>query len=177
MTDRSRVRSALRESWAQLGRTFRELAAYRQALLMLVAFLLYNDGIGTIIRMAAIYGEEMGLSRGVMIGAIVMVQFVGIPFAFLFGALAGRIGARPAIFIGLAAYAGYVRLLRWDPVLTPVILQNLPVIDARIRKVVDASVILEHTHFVGLWFQATSGVPGAPQSLVGMPAELVRQPG
>jgi UMF1 family MFS transporter len=102
----STVRSAVRESWAQLGRTFRELAAYRQALLMLVAFLLYNDGIGTIIRMAAIYGEEMGPSRGVMIGAIVMVQFVGIPFAFLFGALAGRIGARPAIFIGLAAYAG-----------------------------------------------------------------------
>jgi UMF1 family MFS transporter len=73
---------------------------------MLVAFLLYNDGIGTIIRMAAIYGEEMGLSRGVMIGAIVMVQFVGIPFAFLFGALAGRIGTRPAIFIGLVTYAG-----------------------------------------------------------------------
>ena len=85
-----------------------------------------------------------------------------------------RSGTGPS---GLAAYAGYVRLLRWDPVLTPVILQNLPVIDARIRKVVDASVILEHTHFVGLWFQATSGVPGAPQSLVGMPAELVRQPG
>lgn len=77
---------------------------------------------------------------------------------------------------GLTAYAGYVRLLKWDPVLTPVILQNLPVIDARIRKVVDASVILEHTHFVGLWFQATSSTPGAPHSLVGMPAELVRQP-
>jgi hypothetical protein len=76
---------------------------------------------------------------------------------------------------GLTAYAGYVRLLKWDPVLTPVILQNLPVIDARIRKVVDASVILEHTHFVGLWFQATSATPGAPNSLVGMPAELVRQ--
>jgi hypothetical protein len=77
---------------------------------------------------------------------------------------------------GLAAYAGYVRLLRWDPVLTPVLLQNLPVIDARIRKVVAASVILEHTHFTGLWFQATSATPGAPEALVGMPAELVRQP-
>lgn len=85
-----------------------------------------------------------------------------------------RSGVGPS---GLAAYAGYVRLLRWDPVLTPVILQNLPVIDARVRKVVDASVILEHTHFVGLWFQATSSVPGAPQALVGMPAELVRKAG
>ena len=78
---------------------------------------------------------------------------------------------------GLTAYAGYVRMLRWDPVLTPVLLQNMPVIDARIRKVVDASVILEHTHFAGLWFQAISGTPGAPTTLVGMPAELVHQPG
>jgi hypothetical protein len=78
---------------------------------------------------------------------------------------------------GLSAYAAYVRLLRWDPVLTPVLLQNMPVIDARIRKVVAASVILEHTHFLGLWFQATSSTPGAPKALVGMPAELVHQPG
>lgn len=78
---------------------------------------------------------------------------------------------------GLTAYAGYVRVLRWDPVLMPVLLQNIPVIDGRVRKVVDASVILEHTHFGGLWFQATSATPGAPKGLVGMPAELVRQPG
>ncbi|HVZ44554.1 MAG TPA: hypothetical protein VHA82_12150 [Ramlibacter sp.] len=78
---------------------------------------------------------------------------------------------------GLASYAAYVRLLRWDPVLTPVLLQNLPVIDARIRRMVAASVILEQTHFSGVWFQATSTTPGAPSALVGMPAELVRQPG
>jgi len=85
-----------------------------------------------------------------------------------------RAGTGPS---GLPAYAGYVRLLRWDAVLTPVLLQNMPVIDARIRKVVDASVLLEHTHFAGLWFQATSATPGAPSVLTGMPAELVRQPG
>lgn len=78
---------------------------------------------------------------------------------------------------GRAAYSAYVRLLRWDPVLTPVLLQNMPVIDARIRKVVAASVILEQTQFVGVWFQATSATPGAPTALVGLPAELVRQPG
>ena len=84
-----------------------------------------------------------------------------------------RSGAGPK---GLMAFAGYVRIVRWDPVLMPVLLQNLPVIDARIRKVVAASVILEHTHFVGLWVQATSKAEGAPQQLVGMPAELVIQP-
>lgn len=78
---------------------------------------------------------------------------------------------------GLTAYAGYVRLLKWDQVLTPVVLQNIPVIDARIRRVVAASVILEHTHFDGVWWQGVAGTPGAPQALTGIPAELVRQPG
>ena len=78
---------------------------------------------------------------------------------------------------GLPAFAGYVRLLRWDPVLTPVLLQNMPVIDARIRKVVRASVILEGTHFAGLWFQATSDTEGSPKALLGLPCELVHQPG
>lgn len=77
---------------------------------------------------------------------------------------------------GLAAYAGCVRILRWDPVTTPVLLQNMPVIDARIRKVVAASVLLEHTHFAGLWFQATAKAENAPQALIGMPTELVHQP-
>ena len=76
---------------------------------------------------------------------------------------------------GLTAFAGYVRILRWDPLLTPVLLQNTPVIDGRIRKVVAASVILEHTHFAGIWFQATSSTLGAPKALVGLPAEIVSQ--
>lgn len=78
---------------------------------------------------------------------------------------------------GLPAYAGYLRLLRWDPVLAPVLLQNLPVVDARVRRVVAASVILEHTHFDGIWVQASGTTPGAPTALVGMPAELKREPG
>ena len=65
---------------------------------MLVAFLLYNDGIGTIIRMASIYGTEIGIDRNAQIAAFVMVQFVGVPCAFLFGALADRIGAKRALF-------------------------------------------------------------------------------
>lgn len=77
---------------------------------------------------------------------------------------------------GFAAFAGHVRILRWDPIM-PVLLQNLPVLDGRIRKVVAASVILEHTHFEGLWFQATCTTEGAPDELLGMPAELVRRPG
>ena len=73
---------------------------------MLLAFLIYNDGIGTIIRMATIFGTEIGIGTGALIGSILIVQFVGVPFSFLFGSLAGRIGAKRAIFIGLVVYAG-----------------------------------------------------------------------
>ena len=73
---------------------------------MLVAFLLYNDGIGTIIRMASIYGAELGIDRNAQIAAFVMVQFVGVPCSFIFGALAGRIGAKQALFGALVVYTG-----------------------------------------------------------------------
>jgi UMF1 family MFS transporter len=54
--------------------------------------------------MATIYGEEIGIGRTALIGTIVIVQFVGIPFSFAFGALASKVGAKNAIFLGLAVY-------------------------------------------------------------------------
>jgi UMF1 family MFS transporter len=96
----------VRAAFLRLGETFRELRSYRDAFLMLLAFLLYSDGIGTIIRMAAIYGSTLGLGRDALIAAILITQIVGVPFAFLFGAVAGRIGARTAIYIGLGVYMG-----------------------------------------------------------------------
>ena len=87
-----------------LRETFRHLGRYRQAVIMLVAFLIYNDGIGTIIRMATIYGTELGIGRGALIASIMIVQFVGIPFAFLFGAFARRIGNKRAVMMGLVVY-------------------------------------------------------------------------
>jgi UMF1 family MFS transporter len=79
---------------------------------MLVAFVIYNDGVVTIIRLATIYGEEIGIDRTGMITAVLLVQFVGVPFAFLYGALAGRIGTKRAILLGVAVYVG-ITLLGW----------------------------------------------------------------
>lgn len=90
----------------RLRETFGELRRYRHAFLMLVAFLVYNDGIGTIIRMAAIYGAEVGIDDTAMLLAILLVQVIGVPFAILFGALAGRIGPKRAILLGLGVYVG-----------------------------------------------------------------------
>jgi MFS transporter, UMF1 family len=86
--------------------TFRALRGYKQAFLMLLAFMIYNDGIQTIQKMAAPYGKELGIADSVLIASILIVQFVGFPFAFLFGAIADRIGAKRTIFVGLLVYAG-----------------------------------------------------------------------
>ena len=48
-------------SFVRLGETFRALRAYKQAFLMLLAFMVYNDGIQTIQKMAAAYGKEIGI--------------------------------------------------------------------------------------------------------------------
>jgi UMF1 family MFS transporter len=104
--DERRGDNPVRVAFTRLGETFKELRLQRDAFLFLLAFLIYNDGIGTVIRMAAIYGAEIGIPQSSLILSILLVQFVGVPFSLLFGALAGRIGPKPAILIGLAAYAG-----------------------------------------------------------------------
>ena len=53
--------------------------------MLLLAFLIYNDGIQTIIRMATTYGTEIGIDENALIGALLLTQFIGVPFGFLFG--------------------------------------------------------------------------------------------
>ncbi|GMU54797.1 MAG: MFS transporter [Candidatus Xenobia bacterium] len=89
---------------SQLGGTLRELRRYRQAWLMMLAFMIYNDGIGTIIRMATTFGSELNLPGGALIGAILLAQVVGIPCTFLFGMLAGWTGPKRAVLGALALY-------------------------------------------------------------------------
>lgn len=98
----------------RLRTTLSEVRDNRDLLLFLGAFLLYADGIGTIIRMASVYGSEIGISSTGIIGALVLVQFLGVPFAFLFGSLPDRVlslggrrlalSTKRAIYIGLAVY-------------------------------------------------------------------------
>ncbi len=104
--DETGLENPLPVAFRRVGRAFRELRGYRNAFLMLVAFLLYNDGIQTIIRMSSIYGAEIGIDRNAQIAAFVIVQFVGVPCSFLFGTVAGRIGAKTALFGALLVYTG-----------------------------------------------------------------------
>jgi UMF1 family MFS transporter len=104
--------SPVKAGFSRLATTFREVTRYKQLLVFLVAFWIYNDGIGTIIKMATAYGDEIGIDMTDMIIALIITQFVGIPFSFLFGSLAKKLGTKRSILLGLGVYtlisiAGY----------------------------------------------------------------------
>ena len=90
--------------FSRLVTTFHKVRRYNELWKFLLAFWLYNDGIGTIIKMATIYGTEIGINSNTLIETLLMIQFVGIPFSFFFGWLAGKIGTKRAIYITLAVY-------------------------------------------------------------------------
>jgi len=153
----------------QLAGTLRELRQYRQAFLMLVAFLIYNDGIGTIIRMAGPYGQEIGLPQEGLIAAFVMVQFVGIPFAFAFGRLAGRIGAKPSIFIALVVYVlislvGYFMTTIWEFFLLSFMVATVQGGSQALSRSLFATMIPKHksSEFFGFFgvFEKFAGIMG-----------------
>ena len=60
--------------------------------------------MNTVIRMGTTFADEIGLPKGPTLLAVLMIQFVGIPFAFAFGLLADRIGAKRSIYLALAVY-------------------------------------------------------------------------
>lgn len=102
---RESVAEVVKVTFQRLGETLREIRHnYRQTFLMLLAFMVYNEGIGTIIRMGGIFAASKDFPPATVITAILLLQFVGIPFAFLFGALAPRLGTKNTILLGLSVY-------------------------------------------------------------------------
>jgi UMF1 family MFS transporter len=111
--------NAVTAAFVRLGHTFREIRKFRDAFVFLFAFLLYNNGIVTIITMATIYGTEIGLKQGDLIGALLLVQFLGVPFTFVYGALARRLGVKGGIYLPLVIYIaicclGYFMTESWQ---------------------------------------------------------------
>jgi len=94
----------VRAGFERLKRTFAEIRRYKELVKFLVAFWLYADGIGTIIKMATIYGAEIGIGTADMAGALLLTQIIGVPFALLFGGLAKRIGPKRCVYLALAVY-------------------------------------------------------------------------
>lgn len=97
-------RNGLRGTWAELAATWTLLRRLPNALLFLLAYWCYIDGVDTIVRMAVDYGLSLGFAAEGLLTALLITQFVGFPAALGFGWIGARIGARRAIWLALAVY-------------------------------------------------------------------------
>jgi UMF1 family MFS transporter len=99
--------------WRQLAATVRDMRGKPLTLAFLLAYLVYNDGIQTVISQASVYGsEELGLSQSTLIVAVLLVQVLAVGGALGMGRLARTYGAKRTILGSLVAWtvtlgAGY----------------------------------------------------------------------
>ncbi|MEV4097940.1 MFS transporter [Streptosporangium saharense] len=108
--------TAVTGSFRQLGRTIAGLRNYPLTLAFLVAYLVYNDGVQTVISFSATYADkELGLSQTTRIAAILMVQFVAFGGALLLGRLAASYGAKRVVMSALVAWMAVVGVAYFLP--------------------------------------------------------------
>jgi MFS transporter, UMF1 family len=91
-------------SFGRIRNTFENLRQFRELFRYLVAFLIYNDGIGIIIGIAVIYGAELGFETTELILALLLVQFVGIPFSLVFGNLPSKGDKRQSMYLAFVLF-------------------------------------------------------------------------
>jgi len=96
--------SVVSTSFRRLWETLSDVRQYKDLFKFLLAFLIYNDGIGTIIGVAAIYGAELGFGSVELILALLLVQFVGIPYSLIFGRLPSKSEKRRAFFLAFVLF-------------------------------------------------------------------------
>lgn len=88
----------------RLGETFKELKAHPKALMFLVAFFFFIDGVYTIIDMATAYGTSLGFDSTSLLLALLLTQIVAFPAAILFGRLSNRYPSERLMYICISAY-------------------------------------------------------------------------
>ena len=94
----------VRKSFVRIWTTFKEIATQKHILVFLVAFFLYSDGLGSIIRLAIAYGTDIGLSSITLLMVLLVTQFVAMPFAIIYGKMSQKIGAKNMIYFGIFTY-------------------------------------------------------------------------
>ena len=103
-------------------KALKEISKFRDLFLFLLAFFVYANGIGTIITMAVAFGTDLGFGSTILIGTLLMVQFVAAPFAILFGKLSKMLGIKKSIYLALLVYTlisiiGYGMSKEWHFIL------------------------------------------------------------
>ncbi len=116
LRDGSPGTNAVTGAFRELGRTMRELRGYPETLRYLVAFLLFNGGVGTVVYAAGSYAtEELEIDLTTLTAAILMVQFVAFFGALALGRLAERSGAKTVVLWSLGLWTAVVIYGRFVP--------------------------------------------------------------
>jgi MFS transporter, UMF1 family len=101
--------SVLSAGFRQVAATLRHMRGFPVTLAFLAAFLIYNDGIQTVVTVAAQYGDkQLQLSDTVLLSGILLVQFVAYAGAVGLGRLAERFGAKRVVLGSLLVWLGVV---------------------------------------------------------------------
>ena len=95
-------------SLQRLKNSFSGLLQLRSTLFFLGAYWFYMDGVSSVIRMAVDYGLSIGLGTSGLMGALLLVQAVGVPSTLLMGRIAERLGARRVVLATILLYVGVV---------------------------------------------------------------------
>ena len=98
------VNRIITEAFSSLVNTARSIKEYKSAVIFLLAYFLYMDGVDTIIRMATSYGSDIGLSATSMIQALLLTQFVGFPATLVFGYYADKFGYKYSLSFAIVVY-------------------------------------------------------------------------
>jgi len=96
--------------------TMKKLREFPQLLMFIVAFIIYNSGIGTVIAVSGPYAEDtLSLELETIAIAFLIVQFIAVGGAFMLGALANRIGPKRSVLITLVVWIGVAVLAYFLP--------------------------------------------------------------
>jgi UMF1 family MFS transporter len=97
------AKSALRE----VARTLARIRSYSVLALFLLGFLLYNEGIQTVISQASVFGQEvLKMEASELAMVVLMIQFLAMPAAIGVGWLSDRVGAKTTLLWCLAIWCG-----------------------------------------------------------------------
>ncbi len=94
----------VKETFTRLGSVFKDLKKYKKALLFLISYFFFIDGVHTIIKMAMTIGTSLGFDNVKLVIALFVTQIVAFPAAVLFGKLSNKCSCEKLLLISIAAY-------------------------------------------------------------------------
>lgn len=101
---KKQINTVIADAFENLLNTAKSIKKFKSAVIFLLAYFLYMDGVDTIIRMATSYGSDIGLSATSMIQALLLTQFIGFPATLVFGYYADRFGYKYSLSFAIIVY-------------------------------------------------------------------------